>query len=344
MEKKGNDSYNYIYASRLYARKGNQGTVYYHQDGLGSTLIITDSVGAVKNKYQYDAFGNPTIIAQTLENSLLFTGELHDQSGFIYLRARYYDPAAGRFITQDTVSGKLDNPLSQNLYTYCGNNPVNYTDPSGNMRCDQAVDLMYGLKESVGETIKEILNSPWAVWELVKDIKNGNLSLTDLADGLGESVAGPIKHLIANSGEVWDGDPTDAQVQEYGKNLGDVIQQAILAGGAVKTGIKAIDKLIDASKGAGKVMSPSAAANKIVNAERVGSGLKGDIYHRAASYLSESQISKGTVYDLGKNNTLLQVEGSANGKTGIFECILNQNGEVTHQLFKEGGVINGIPN
>lgn len=118
-----------------------------------------------------------------------------------------------------------------------------------------------------------------------------------------------------------------------------VITTLKLANNAFKTAVK---KLIN--KGAGKVLSPSEAANKIVNAERVGSGLKGDTYHRAASYLSESQISKGTVYDLGKNNTLLQVEGSVNGKTGIFEYILNKNGQVTHQLFKEGGVINGIPN
>ncbi|WP_148137817.1 RHS repeat-associated core domain-containing protein [Candidatus Formimonas warabiya] len=75
------------------------GTFYYHQDGLGSILVITDEAGDVKNKYKYDAFGNPTVIRETVENSILFTGELYDQSGFIYLRARYYDPAAGRFIT-----------------------------------------------------------------------------------------------------------------------------------------------------------------------------------------------------------------------------------------------------
>jgi hypothetical protein len=73
-------------------------------------------------------------------------------------------------------------------------------------------------------------------------------------------------------------------------------------------------------------------------------GLKGDIYHRAASYLSESQLAKGIVYDLGKNKTLLQVEGSLNGKTGIFEYILDEKGQITHQFFKEGGLINGIPN
>ena len=51
-------------------------------------------------------------------------------------------------------------------------------------------------------------------------------------------------------------------------------------------------------KGAVKLMSPSKVAKKIINAERIGSWLKNDTYHRAASYLSERQLSKGKVYDL----------------------------------------------
>ncbi|WP_214659220.1 RHS repeat-associated core domain-containing protein [Candidatus Formimonas warabiya] len=255
VEKAGDETYNYIYAGRLYSRIGPDGTLYYHQDGLGSILAITDEAGDIKNKYKYDAFGNPTMIRETVENSILFTGELYDQSGFIYLRARYYDPAAGRFITQDTLAGEVDNPLSQNLYAYCGNNPISYTDPSGNMRCNQVDDLLYGLVQSLGESIKGIIHSPLAAWALVKDIKNGNLSLKDLADALGESVAGPIKHLMANSGKVWFGDPTDTQVQQYGKNLGYVIQEAIAVGGAVKTGIKVIDKLVTSTKTAKKVIA-----------------------------------------------------------------------------------------
>jgi hypothetical protein len=107
---------------------------------------------------------------------------------------------------------------------------------------------------------------------------------------------------------------------------------------------KVADSVDDIAEKTSKALNPSEVANNIANAERTGSALKGDIYHRAASYLSESQLSKGTVYNLGNNNTLLQVKGTLNGKKGVFEYILNKYGQVTHQLFKEGGIINGIPN
>ena len=68
------------------------------------------------------------------------------------------------------------------------------------------------------------------------------------------------------------------------------------------------------------------------------------MYHRAASYLSESQLSEGFVFDLGNNNVSLQVEGDMNDIIGIYEYIINGFSQVVHQLFKEGGGINGIPN
>jgi len=51
--------------------------------------------------------------------------------GLIYLRARYYDPATGRFLSKDPAGGKLSSPVTQNKYVYAGNNPVNGGDPTG---------------------------------------------------------------------------------------------------------------------------------------------------------------------------------------------------------------------
>lgn len=90
------------------------------------------------------------------------------------------------------------------------------------------------------------------------------------------------------------------------------------------------------------------AANKIVNGDRVGSGLKVDVSHRAASYLSESQLSAGQTFTIkggdGVNRVLLQTNGKMNGNSGIFEYILDPSGKVTHQRFIPGGVITGYPN
>ena len=66
VEKKNDGTtYDYLYAGgRLYGRKGPAGTVYYHQDGLGSTIAITDANGNILNKYDYAPFGEPQIIQE----------------------------------------------------------------------------------------------------------------------------------------------------------------------------------------------------------------------------------------------------------------------------------------
>ena len=74
--------------------------------------------------YTYDAFGNQTEASGT--DPFRYSGEYYDaESGFIYLRNRYYDPSIGRFITEDPARDGL------NWYAYCENNPVTYTDPTG---------------------------------------------------------------------------------------------------------------------------------------------------------------------------------------------------------------------
>jgi RHS repeat-associated protein len=67
------------------------------------------------------------------ENVYRYTGQQLDQStGFYYLRARYYNPAVGRFLTMDTYAGDPFAPASLHKYTYCNADPINQVDPSGN--------------------------------------------------------------------------------------------------------------------------------------------------------------------------------------------------------------------
>ncbi|WP_432776282.1 RHS repeat-associated core domain-containing protein [Brevibacillus gelatini] len=70
-----------------------------------------------------------------MSNPYQYSGEMYEeQTGFYYLRARYYDPKVGRFVSEDTYKGRVENPLSLNRYTYVENNPLRYVDPTGHIK------------------------------------------------------------------------------------------------------------------------------------------------------------------------------------------------------------------
>jgi RHS repeat-associated protein len=99
---------------------------FYHTDALGSTRVVTDNVGLISDRYTYDAFGVLLDQSGTFGNSSQFAGEQRDSAtGLDYLRARYYDPLLGRFVSKDSFGGVIERPMSQNSYLYADANPVN---------------------------------------------------------------------------------------------------------------------------------------------------------------------------------------------------------------------------
>ena len=122
--------------------RGGQ-TYYYHPNDLFSVEALTDSSGTPVERYSYDVYGQPTVMDgsynplplnawgtphSAVGNFYLFTGrQLDEESGIYYYRARYYDPAKGRFIQRDP----LDYIDGLNLYEYVGDEPTRFTDPSG---------------------------------------------------------------------------------------------------------------------------------------------------------------------------------------------------------------------
>jgi RHS repeat-associated protein len=84
---------------------------FYGYDGGGNVRQLTNSTGTVTDSYEYDAFGNEFTVSGTTPNEFMYRGEQFDSDlGLYYLRARYYNPLTGRFMSRDP---KVVNPLSQ---------------------------------------------------------------------------------------------------------------------------------------------------------------------------------------------------------------------------------------
>ena len=116
----------YLRGLGLLAAESGGVRTYYLYNAHGDVVQITNTSGAVVRNYQYDAFGNEKSPDPNDGNAWRFCGEYFDrETGTVYLRARNYDPRIGRFTSQDPISDGL------NWYTYCGNNPVRFVDPSG---------------------------------------------------------------------------------------------------------------------------------------------------------------------------------------------------------------------
>ena len=92
---------------------------------------IVDSTGAIVKTIQTDEFGITLLTQGTSPEPFRYTGQQVDSDGLLYLRARYYDPTSGRFLSRDSFAGSAAAPLSLNRYTYARNNPTTLTDPSG---------------------------------------------------------------------------------------------------------------------------------------------------------------------------------------------------------------------
>lgn len=121
------------------------GEMYYYVTNLqGDVTKLIKSDGTVAANYEYDAWGklltvtnaNGSTIGSSLHiglmNPLRYRGYVYDdETGLYYLQSRYYDPTTGRFVNADGYFQSGGNLLDANMSAYCGNNPVNFSDPTG---------------------------------------------------------------------------------------------------------------------------------------------------------------------------------------------------------------------
>ena len=177
----------YIYDQTGIAGMVYDGDSYYFGKNIfGDVTTIYDCYGNWKASYEYDLWGNITSGGSSgiaKENPFRFRGYYYDsETGFYYLQSRYYDPEICRFINADnlellsTLSGT---PGHLNLYAYCNNNPVMYSDPSGHF--------------SLSSIIICIAVSFLA--ELTSDLIDDGKINSDIQDYLGAILSGAIGGL-----------------------------------------------------------------------------------------------------------------------------------------------------
>jgi len=106
----------------------------FNYDIRSSVTSVLRSNGTNALNYLYDEYGN--IIYQnddsSLINELSFGSSIYDEeTSLYYMNARYYDPSLGIFLSEDTYKGSIYSSVTHNLYSYTGNNPISFIDPTG---------------------------------------------------------------------------------------------------------------------------------------------------------------------------------------------------------------------
>ena len=261
-----------VWGQRLLYRETENVTYGYLFNGHGDIIGLTDENGAVVKDYAYDPYGNEAVTdvragtlteqwsgeVEAADNPFRYCGEYYDlSSGTYYLRARYYDPTIGRFLSEDThwnpnnmIYG--DNPVkwnerqkdpndplglntytyvpditaiiqSGNLYVYCMNNPIRYVDSTGELAWP-------------GEIHNAVSNH--ILWTQL--IQNGRLIQPNKFVSYGGLKFGIADLYDNNTGEVWEIKPDKRkyyisgplQLQNYIDHIDGASKGKSLGGGS----------------------------------------------------------------------------------------------------------------
>lgn len=183
----------YTIGSRVLAQEQGGTVSHLMADGHGSTRLVTGTSGTITDRYSYDAYGKGVDFVADILNppttKVLYTGEQYD-AGLrqIYLRARYYNPAVGRFGARDTVEGMSSDPLTLHKYAYAHNNPVNMTDPSGNF---SMMELSMSMTIGVGLELWKSREVLWKGGKLITEGVRAGESIGQIGDQEASPDVGP---------------------------------------------------------------------------------------------------------------------------------------------------------
>jgi len=259
--------------------------------------------------YTYTAWGKTEISyyhsgasTTAVKNNLTYRGYYYDADlGMYYLQSRYYDPIVCRFINADVPDVITASPAAltdKNLFAYCDNNPVMRTDHDG-MFWGTLFDVV-----SLGFSIYDVYNNPDDIWAWI-GLAGDLIDLLPIVSGVGEAtdllrISKGADNLIDAADNVYDGV----------KGIRDISSTI----DTTSEGIKYTDKVL-------KQMSNTA-----------------DLHHSFPIMIDKYVDLNDAKYIVGGDKVeryLVEIPGSINGRSGVFEYIIDFDGWCNHRYFKE---------
>jgi len=155
----------YFGPNKICSKESTGNAYYIHPDHLGSSNITTNQIGTQVSLTEFTPYGSTSKQTGAYDPKYKFTGKELDATGLYFYGARYYDPEIGRFISADTIVQRLYDPQSLNRYSYCRNNPLKYTDPTGHSWWS---DFWDKVEEFFEDAVEDVGNFLEDVWEEIK--------------------------------------------------------------------------------------------------------------------------------------------------------------------------------
>jgi RHS repeat-associated protein len=233
-EKRGSVEIVHVFAGnrRVASIRSDGNHQYYHPNHLGSASIVTGQDGDWRERIEYHPFGtyllddkNPSYPAFPDANYTFTDQEDDDDIGLYNYGARLYDPVIGRFISPDRIVQAPENPQSLNRYSYCLNNPLIYTDPSGEFWEWVIIGALFGA--FTGAVEAHMNGQNWFVGALTGAV------IGAVSGGVGSWVGGAVTNYLTTTAWIAESATATAAANIVGAMAGG------FSGGAVAGGLNA---------------------------------------------------------------------------------------------------------
>ena len=247
-------------------------TYYFLFNGHGDVVQTVDKTGEIQNHYDYDIWGNPTLTVELVECAIRYAGEFYDsETGLYYLKSRYYNSAIARFISEDSYTGEIEDPLSLNLYTYCENDPISYTDPNGHW----IVDALF-LAADIVDFVKSpsLAKAAWIAVDIVSFADpTGAASTAAHATKAVKYTTKTVKIVEGTVKVTKAADKVKDTVKVLDKvkdtvKVADKVKDTVKTADKVKDTVKTADKVKDTVKASGTAKKTTKATSEVAKVEK----------------------------------------------------------------------------